>query len=123
MHAADIQDRDGAALVLDRRTRALFPFVLAIFADAGYRGPRAASAARRSGRWRLRIVRRAEAARGFVVLPKRRIVERTLAWLTRRRRLARDLEILARTSVALIRPAMCRATWKLPPWRHEIAPL
>ncbi len=59
MHAADLQDRDGAALVLDRRTRALFPFVLAIFADAGYRGPRAASAARCSGRWRLGIVRRA----------------------------------------------------------------
>src|SRR3712207_5749989 len=44
VHAASIQDRDGAALVLDRRTRALFPFVLAIFADAGYRGPRAATA-------------------------------------------------------------------------------
>ncbi len=108
MHAANIQDRDGAALVLDRRTRALFPFVLAIFADAGYRGPRAAAAARCSGRWRLRIVRRPEAARGFVVLPKRWIVERTLAWLTRCRRLARNLENLARTSVALIRLAMIK---------------
>jgi transposase len=74
VHAANLQDRDGAALVLDRRTRALFPFVLAIFADAGYQGPRAASAARRSGRWRLHIVRRAEGTRGFVVLPKRWIV-------------------------------------------------
>jgi transposase len=108
VHAADVQDRDGAALVLDRRARALFPFVLAIFADAGYRGPRAAGAARRSGRWRLRIVRRSEAARGFVVLPKRWIVERTLAWLTRCRRLARNLENLARTSVALIRLAMIK---------------
>ena len=107
MHAAGVQDRDGAALVLDRRTRALFPFVLATFADAGYRGPRAA-AARRSGRWRLRIVRRPDAARGFVVLPKRWIVERTLAWLTRCRRLARNLENLARTSVALIRLAMIK---------------
>ncbi len=108
VHAADLQDRDGAALVLDRRTRALFPFVLAIFADAGYRGPRAAAAARCSGRWRLRIVRRPQAARGFVVLPKRWIVERTLAWLTRCRRLARNLENLARTSVALIRLAMIK---------------
>jgi len=108
VHAADIQDRDGAALVLDRRTRALFPFILAIFADAGYRGPRAAAAARRSGRWRLRIVRRPETASGFVVLRKRWIVERTLAWLTRCRRLARNLEILARTSVALIRLAMIK---------------
>jgi transposase len=109
VHAAGVQDRDGAALVLDRRTRALFPFVLAIFADAGYQGPRAAAAAaRRSGRWRLRIVRRAEATRRFVVLPKRWIVERTLAWLTRCRRLARNLENLARTSVALIRLAMIK---------------
>jgi transposase len=108
VHAADVQDRDGAALVLDRRTRALSPFLLAIFADAGYRGPRAAAAARRSGRRRLRIVRRPETASGFVVLRKRRIVERTLAWLTRRRRLARNREILARTSVALIRLAMIK---------------
>jgi putative transposase len=108
VHAASIQDRDGAALVLDRRTRALFPFVLAIFADAGYRGPRAASAARCSGRWRLRIVKCPDAAHGFVVLPKRWIVERTLAWLTRCRRLARNLENLARTSVALIRLAMIK---------------
>jgi transposase len=81
VHAASIQDRDGAALVLDRRTRALFSFLLAIFADAGYQGPRAAAAARGSGGWRLRLVRRAEAACGFVVLPKRWIVERTLSWL------------------------------------------
>jgi transposase len=95
-------------VLLDRRARALFPFILAIFADAGYQGARAASAARCSGRWRLRIVRRAEASRGFVVLPKRWIVERTLAWLTRCRRLARNLENLARTSVALIRLAMIK---------------
>ncbi len=103
MHAASIQDRDGAALVLDGRTRALFPVVLAIFADARCRGARAANAARRGGRGRLSIVRRAQAARGFVVLPKRWIVERALAWLPRCRRLARGLENLARTSVALIR--------------------
>jgi transposase len=108
VHAAELQGRDGAALVLDRRTRALFPFILAIFADAGYRGPRAATAVRCSGRWRLRIVRRPQAARGFVVLPKRWTVERTLAWLTRCRRLARNLENLARTSVALIRLAMIK---------------
>jgi transposase len=105
VHAADLQDRDGAAPVLGRRTRALFPFILVIFADAGYRGPRAADAARRSGRWRLRIVKRAKAARGCAVLPKRWIIERTLPWLTRCRRLARHLENLARTSVALIRLA------------------
>ena len=108
VRAASIQGRDGAAPVLDRRARALFPFIAVLFADAGYRGPRAATAVRRSGRWRLRIVRRAAGATGFAVLPKRWIVERTLAWLTRCRRLARNLENLARTSVALIRLAMIK---------------
>ena len=108
VHAADIQDRDGAALVLDRQTRALFPFIAAIFADGGYQGPRAAAAARRSGAWALQIVKRSDTARGFVVLPKRWIVERTLSWLTRCRRLARNLENLARTSLALIRLAMIK---------------
>ena len=64
VHAADIQDRDGAALVLDRRTRALFPFIAAIFADGGYQGPRAAAAARRSGAWALSIVKRSDTAQG-----------------------------------------------------------
>ena len=53
-------------------------------------------------------MRRPQSARGFVVLPKRWIVERTLAWLTRCRRLARNLENLARTSLALIRLAMIK---------------
>src|SRR4028119_1356859 len=52
--AADLQDRDGAALVLDRRTRALFPFIAVLFADAGHRGPRAAPAVRRRGASPLR---------------------------------------------------------------------
>jgi hypothetical protein len=51
VHSADIQDRDGASLVLDARTRAMFPFILRIFADAGYQGPRAALAAASSGTW------------------------------------------------------------------------
>jgi transposase len=108
VHAADIQDRDGAALVLDRRTRALFPFIAVLFADGGYQGPRAAAAARRTGTWVLRIVKRSDTAQGFTVLPKRWIVERTLSWLTRCRRLARSLENLAKTSLALIRLAMIK---------------
>ena len=108
VHAANIQDRDGAALVLDHRTRALFPFVRAIFADAGYQGPRAASAARCSGRWRLHIVRRAKGTKGFVVLPKRWIVERTISWLNRCRRLAKDWECLNRTGLAFLRWASVR---------------
>jgi transposase len=73
VHPADVQDRDGLGLVLDRHTR-LFPFIERIFADAGYQGPKAAAAAAKSGTWRLEIVKRNEAHR-FVVLPKRWIVE------------------------------------------------
>jgi putative transposase len=91
VHSAGIQDRDGAALVLDRRTRALFPFIELIFADQGYQGEQAAAAARRSGTWRLEIVRRDPETKGFVVLPKRWIVERTFAWFGRCRRLAKSL--------------------------------
>jgi transposase len=107
VHAADVQDRDGAALVLDRRTRALFPFIECIFADAGYQGPRVAKAAANSGSWIVEIVRRNELHK-FVALPKRWIVERTLAWISRNRRLARDFERYARTVAAFIRLAMIR---------------
>jgi transposase len=107
IHAADVQDRDGARLVLDRRTRRLFPFIERIFADAGYQGPALAAAIAKTGTWILEIVKRNELHR-FVVLPKRWIVERTLAWISRNRRLARDCERYARTVAAFIRLAMIR---------------
>ena len=107
VHSASIQDRDGAALVLDTRTRALFPFIERIFADGGYQGPRVATAAAATGRWIVDIVKRNELHK-FVVLPKRWIVERTLAWISRNRRLARDFERHASTVVAFIRLAMIR---------------
>jgi transposase len=107
VHSADVQDRDGAALVLDQRTRALFPFIERIFADAGYQGPRVATAAAKTGRWVVEIVKRHE-MHTFAILPKRWIVERTLAWISRNRRLARDFERYARTVAAFIRLAMIR---------------
>lgn len=107
MHPADIQDRDGAALVLDKRTRALFPFILRIFADAGYRGPHAAAAAARTGDWIIEVVPRNE-LHTFVVLPKRWIVERTIAWLNRCRRLAKDWENLNRKALTFLRLASIR---------------
>jgi len=91
VHPANIQDRDGAALVLDERTRALWPFIVKIFADAGYQGPRAALAAANSGSWVIEVVKRTEMHQ-FVVLPKRWIVERTLAWISINRRLMPDYE-------------------------------
>jgi transposase len=113
VHRADIQDRDGAALVLDKPTRALFPFILRIFADAGYRGPRAARAAAASGSWIIEIVKRNE-LHAFAVLPKRWIpgssprTSRTIAWLNRCRRLAKDWENLNRKALAFLRLASIR---------------
>lgn len=107
VHPADIQDRDGVSLVLNKATRALWPFILRIFADAGYQGPRAALAAADSGSWIIEIVKRNEMHK-FVVLPKRWIVERTLAWISRNRRLMRDFERYGRTVAAFIRLAMIK---------------
>jgi transposase len=107
VHSADIQDRDGIAYVLDKRTRALFPFILRIFADAGYQGPHAAKVAAKSGSWIIEIVKRNE-LHTFVVLPKRWIVERTIAWLNRCRRLARDWENYNRKALAFLYLASIR---------------
>ncbi len=107
VHSADIQDRDGAALVLTERTRAMWPFLERIFADAGYQGPRAALVATNSGDWVIEVVKRNELHK-FVVLPKRWIVERTNAWISINRRLMRDYERYARTVAAFIRLAMIK---------------
>ena len=108
VHPADIQDRDGAALVLNKRTRRLFPFIERIYADGGYQGPRVRAAAARTGTWKIEIIKRSDIAKGFAVLPKRWVVERTLAWISRNRRLSRDFERYARTVTAFIRLAMIR---------------
>jgi len=107
VHPADVQDRDGAFALL-RRARRLFPFIERIFADGGYRGEKMARVVARTGTWKLEIVKRNNAANGFEVLPKRWIVERTFAWISRCRRLARDFERYARTTVAFVRLAMIR---------------
>ena len=91
IHTADIQDRDGAPLVLAEIIKR-FPWLRHVFADGGYAGDKLRQALRRIGRWTLEIVKRSDTARGFVVLPRRWVVERTLAWLNRNRRLAKDFE-------------------------------
>lgn len=106
VHPADVQDRDGTFCLL-RRARRLFPFIERIFADGGYAGRKMAMTVWRTGAWRLQIVKRS-AAVGFEVLPKRWIVERTFAWISRNRRLARDFERYAATVVAFVRLAMIR---------------
>ncbi len=106
VHPADVQDRDGAFDLL-RRSRRLFPFVERIYADGGYQGPKMAGAVARTGVWQIEIVKRPTLAR-FEILPKRWIVERTFAWISRCRRLAKDFERYARTTAAFVRLAMIR---------------
>ena len=87
-------------------------FIERLYGDGGYQGPKAARAAAKTGTWIIEIVGRSPAAIGFEVLPKRWIVERTVAWLSRFRRLARDFERYARTVAAFIRLAMTRIVLK-----------
>lgn len=106
VHPASVQDRDGAYELL-RRSRRLFPFVERIFADAAYQGPKMAAVVAKTGTWKLEIVKRTELHR-FVVLPKRWVVERSFAWISRNRRLMRDFERRARSVAAFVRLAMIR---------------
>lgn len=107
---ADVQDRDGARGLL-QNARRRFPFIEKIFADAGYQGPKMARSVAAAGCWKIQIVKRTDAHK-FVVLPKRWIVERTLAWISRNRRLARDFERYATTVAAFVRLAMIRIMLK-----------
>jgi transposase len=104
---ADLQDRDGCIPVL-KEVRRLFPFLRRIIADGGYPGTDTACAVRQAAGAPLQIVRRSDTAKGFVVLPKRWIVERTFGWLNRCRRLAKDVEHRIRSHFAFVLIAMIR---------------
>ena len=108
VHPADIQDRDGGVLVLSTLF-GMYPFLLKLFADGGYQGPKFAEAvAEVMPNLSIEIVKRSDQTTGFVVLPRRWVVERTLAWLNRCRRLAKDFENLTRMALAFIRVASIR---------------
>lgn len=106
VHPADIQDRDGAKLVLEKLVDR-FPRLERIWADGAY-GGKLVDWAKDFGQWILEIVKRSDDAVGFEVLPHRWIVERTFAWLGRFRRLSKDYEVLTETSKAMIHVAMIR---------------
>ena len=99
VHAADIQDRDGAPDVLSA-IRHSFPWLRHIFADGGYAGPKLRAAMSKMGQWTMQIVKRSDKAEGFEVLPRRWVVERTFAWLNRNRRLAKDFERTIQSATA-----------------------
>src|SRR6202521_5072896 len=83
VHPADVQDRDGAILVM-ATLFGMFPFLKTLFADGGYQGSEFSTAlAKVRPHLNVEIVKRSDRAKGFVVLSKRWIVERTLAWLNR----------------------------------------
>ncbi len=104
VHAANIQDRDGARLVIGKMT-GRFPRLELIWADGGYRGQLVDWVASLTG-WVLEIVQRPRDSHKFEVLPRRWVVERTLAWLGRCRRLSKDYEARPETSEVWIHVAM-----------------
>jgi transposase len=98
VHPADIQDRDGAPDLL-ASVRHAFPWLRHVFADGGYAGDKLRGALEKHGKWTVEIVKRSDAAKGFVLLPRRWVVERTFAWLNRNRRLAKDFEATIESAV------------------------
>ncbi len=108
VHPASMQDRDGAPLVL-ASIRARYPWLRYLFADAGYAGKKLRAALVPMGRWTLQIIRRSDTAKGFELLPRRWVVERTFAWLNRCRRLAKDVEATIESATAWIFVAHIRA--------------
>jgi transposase len=107
VHSADIQDRDGGVLLMSTLF-GMFPFLLKLYADSGYQGPQFQQGLMRACKYiNVEIVKRSDVGK-FVVLPKRWIVERTIGWLNRCRRLAKDWECLNRNALAFLRWASIR---------------
>ena len=105
--SADVQDRVGARSLL-AGLKPFVPRLKKIWADGAYAGEKLAAWLKEQGGWELEIVERDREAKGFEVLPKRWIVERTFSWLIRNRRLSKDYERLVQTSETFIEVAMIR---------------
>jgi transposase len=108
VHPANIQDRDGGLLLLSTLF-GLYPFLRKLFADGGYQGPVfEKGVAKYFTDLEVEIVKRSDKAKGFVLVPRRWVVERTIAWLNRCRRLAKDFENLTRNALAFLKLASIR---------------
>jgi transposase len=99
VQSAAMQDRDGAGLVVDK-IRRKFPCLELIWADGGYNAWQVDAAVAKVPS--LRMVKRSDDMKGFVVLPRRWVVERTFSWFGRNRRLAKDFENLAETLATFV---------------------
>jgi transposase len=107
VHPANIQDVHGAVPLL-KRLRHGFPKLRHVLADRVYRGPQLVNALSQCGPWTIEIVQRPPGVKGFQLLPRRWVVERTFAWFGRCRRLSRDFERFAFTEVAWLLVAHLR---------------
>ena len=106
VHPANIQDRDGAKLLL-AKAKGLFPRLRLLWADGGYAGQLIGWVQDTCG-WVLEIIKRSDTVKGFKLLPRRWVVERTFGWLGRYRRLSKDYERLPKSSEAMVYWAMTR---------------
>lgn len=108
VHPADLHDRHGGVLLMSSLF-GLYPFLEKLFADGGYSGKTFRDGLKKAcPRLGITIVKRPKTAQGFEVLPKRWKVERTIAWLNRCRRLAKDWECLSTQALAFLRLASIR---------------
>ena len=108
VHSAGLQDRDGGISLLGLLC-GQFPHLVKLFADSAYSGPIFnTELAKILPSLQTEIVKRSDQAKGFMLLPKRWIVERTIAWLNRCRRLAKDWENLNRNALAFLKLASIR---------------
>ena len=107
VHPANVQDVHGAVPLLER-VRDRFPKLRHVFADRVYRGKQLVDALSPCGPWTIEIVQRPPGVKGFQLLPRRWVVERTFAWFGRCRRLSRDFEGSASTEVAWLLVAHLR---------------
>lgn len=107
VHPANVQDCHGAVPLL-KQLRQRFPKLRHVFADRVYRGKQLLDALAESGQWRIEIVERPAGVKGFQLLPRRWVVERTFAWCGRCRRLAKDFEGSAATEAAWLLVAHLR---------------
>jgi putative transposase len=105
VHAANVQEQDGAKRLLER-VRGRHPRLRLIWADAGYHVHWFLEWVFTVCHWVVEIVKRPEGSKGFVLLPRRWVVERTFGWFNHYRVLSKDYEVLPRNSEAVIYLAM-----------------